>query len=207
MQRGRGGSDAVGRKHGGLATGGHGGELAHRPVAVLIHAAHGAYVEVVVHIGRQACGQVLGGRGGDGSGLKGAGLGLTGADHILPAGLRVARHPAHIGTVGGSVADSDTCDRGTCLGLKAELDIVADTLYGTSITSDDTICNGRHLAIVLEVTGHVISAGNIESSSATISLIGRLVIIHKNCHNQISSLIVERFIKVESVPVGISIRE
>ena len=108
VEGGRGGGHLGGGEHGGLAAGGHGGELAHRPVAVLIHAAHGAYVEVVVHVGRQACGQVFGGCGGDGSGLKGAGLGLTDAEHILPAGLRVAGHPADGGTVGGHIADGDT---------------------------------------------------------------------------------------------------
>ena len=132
VEGGRGGGHLGGGEHGGLATGGHGGKLAHRPVAVLIHAAHGAYVEVVVHVGRQTRGQVLGGRGGDGSGLKGAGLGLTCTEHILPAGLRVAGHPADGGAVGGHIADGDFGHIHAGALLVAELHLRQEVLHRTT---------------------------------------------------------------------------
>ena len=177
VEGGRGGGHIGGGEHGGLAAGGHGGELAHRPVAVLIHAAHGAYVEVVVHVGRQTCGQVLGGRGGDGSGLKGAGLGLTGAEHILPAGLRVAGHPADGGAVGGHVADGDVGHIHAGALLVAELHFRQEALARAAARE-----------VVVAAAGAIAAGvGSADTIEVYIAITASIVRVGLQCYEQVAA--------------------
>ena len=143
MQHSRGGGDAIGREHGGQTAGGQRLELALGEVAIFAHTADRTDIEVVVGIGVEAGEVNLHGVGDGGQQL---GMleeilltGLGGDKGILPACLGVAGHPAHMCTVGGHVADSDTRQGGASTSLIAELCFRQEILYRATRTSIRTI--------------------------------------------------------------------
>ena len=130
VQRGRGGSDAVGRKHRGHTAGGSSGEFDTLPVAAGLVFHHWTHPEAVVMVCLESVVDDIGCRGG--VIIISRGFGQIRVEKVInPFHFGVARHPTHNGAVSGNVADGKVGDGAAGNRYKAKLNIGSIGAYSS----------------------------------------------------------------------------